>query len=179
MYAHNIHTRGEGYVCDGIDVMDFLFQEMWTCLLNKKTPLYAPYVMKLIISQETGVPLVTTNLVPHKPVRPQKNFSKKEKERVPYSDLEGEIGEDDEDIEEDDDEEEPETMDISPPRRPRMKNAGNTFVPSSKEFVKKKVKGLDWFKQTILCMNIAICKSQHDAYKTNHEILKHVRPPRT
>ena len=45
--------------------------------------------------------------------------------------------------------------------------------------MKKQVKGLDWFKKTILCMNIDIRKSQHESYKTQRQILKHVRPPHT
>ena len=126
--SHLIYLKGPNYLCEGIDVMDFIFQEMWTCLISKKTPMYAPYVMALIIAKNTGVPLVTTNLVTHLPVRPQKKFSEKEKERVAYSELEGEFDEGGEDSEEADDDDDPETMDISPPRRPRMKNVGNTFV---------------------------------------------------
>jgi len=38
---------------------------------------------------------------------------------------------------------------------------------------------LTWLKQTLLCMNVDIRKTQYDQYKTQREILKHVRGPRT
>ena len=60
-----------------------------------------------------------------------------------------------------------------------MKNASNTFVPSTKEFVEKKINKMSWLKKTLLCMNVDIRKSQHEAYKTNREILKHLRGPQT
>jgi len=170
--SHMLFQKGPNYMCEGIDVMDFIFQEMWICLLNKKTLVYAPYVMALIISKAPGEPLISTNLVTHGSVRPHKKISEKEKKRVPYSELEIE------DEDGDDSSDDVAAMDVSP-QRPRMKNGSNTFVPSNKEFVKKKISKLSWLKQTLLCMNVDICKSQHDAYKTKREILKHLRPPRT
>ena len=66
--------------------MDFMFHEMWLCLINKKSPLYAPYAMKLIKEKDTVCPLVVTNLVVHKLVKPLKKASKIEKAHMPYGD---------------------------------------------------------------------------------------------
>jgi len=133
-----LYRKGPDYECEGIDVMDFIFQEMWLCLLNKKTPVYATYVMALIIAKAPGERLCTINLVTHESVRPQKKISEKEKKCVPCSELEDEAAEIDELEDEDNDSSDCATMDASP-QRPRMKNASNTFVPSSKEFVKQKI----------------------------------------
>ena len=138
--SHMLFQKGPNYMCEGIDVMDFIFQEMWICLLNKKTLVYAPYVMALIISKAPGEPLISTNLVTHGLVRPQKKISGKEKKCVPYSELEDEEIEEIEDIEDedgDDSSDDAAAMDVSP-QRPRMKNASNTVVPSTKDFVEKR-----------------------------------------
>jgi hypothetical protein len=108
--------------------MDFVFQEMWLCLLHKKAPLYAPYVMKLIVAVGSASPLVSLNLVEHKLVRLQKKIAqkgKKKKSDIPFIDDEDEI-----DVSEEDE------MEVSP-RGPRIKNASNAFVPSSKAYVER------------------------------------------
>jgi hypothetical protein len=150
--------------------MDFVFQEMWLCLLHKKAPLYAPYVMKLIVAVGSASPLVSLNLVEHKLVRLQKKIAKKQKKRsdIPFIDDEEEIDEMDEDEMEDS------------PRGPRIKNASNAFVPSSQAFVQRQMKKMPWWKKALLCMNIDIRHGQYEAYKTNRQILENTRrPPRT
>jgi len=159
-----LYQKGRKYTCEGIDVMDFIFQEMWLCFLNKKTPVYAPYVMKLIIEKAPGERLCSLNLISHESGRPQKKISEKEKERVPYSELEDEADEIDEMEDSDgDDSSDGDGGDMDVTRRgPRIKNASNTFVPSNKDFVKKKISKLSWLKQTLLCMNVDIRKTQHE-----------------
>ena len=46
---------------------------MFLCMLEKKkAPMYAPYVMKLIIAAETSSPLVKTQLILHKSIQPKR-----------------------------------------------------------------------------------------------------------
>jgi hypothetical protein len=69
--AYSVFLAGPNAPGSEIDVMDFIFNEMHIALLDRKTPPYAPYVMRLICSQASGLPLTVTNLVIHKSVRPQ------------------------------------------------------------------------------------------------------------
>jgi hypothetical protein len=59
-----------------IDVMDFIYKEMYdTVITKKKTSVYAPYVMLLLIAQHTKHPLITTHLTSHKYVKSQRKAS--------------------------------------------------------------------------------------------------------
>jgi hypothetical protein len=59
-----------------LDVMDFIYKEMYDVVITKnKSPLYAPYIMKLLIAQQTRIALITTNRTPHKFVKPQRKAS--------------------------------------------------------------------------------------------------------
>jgi hypothetical protein len=56
-----------------LDVMDCIHKDMYLFMLDKmKAPMYAPYVMKLIIGVEIDSPLVTNQLVMHNTARVQK-----------------------------------------------------------------------------------------------------------
>jgi hypothetical protein len=63
VYSYHIYCQGEAATLEPLDVMNYIYKEMYECIVNKKTPVYAPYVMKLIIAQQTNHPLVRTNLV--------------------------------------------------------------------------------------------------------------------
>jgi hypothetical protein len=47
-YSHEVFCKGEEAQVEPIDVMDFIHQEMYECILSKKAPVYALYVMRLI-----------------------------------------------------------------------------------------------------------------------------------
>jgi hypothetical protein len=76
-YSHEVFCKGEEAQVEPIDAMDFIHQEMYECILSKKAPVYAPYVMKLIKRKRPTYPLCldTYKLVEHKVVRPQNKLA--------------------------------------------------------------------------------------------------------
>jgi hypothetical protein len=160
-YSHEVFCKGEEAQVEPIDVMDFIHREMYECILSKKAPVYAPYVMKLINRKMPTYTLCldTSNIVEHKVVKPQKKPAPGVTNE-PFAPSSGD--EEDEEMEDEEDEvdqeegedkiEEVRTAPPSPPKR-RRKNASNVpFPPRSKEEVNKEVKKLSWFKRTFLCM---------------------------
>jgi hypothetical protein len=61
--------------------------------------------------------------------------------------------------EEVDEEEEP--VEVAPRSGPRIKNASNAFVPSSRVEIKANMKKLYSWKRYVLCMNVDIDKKLH------------------
>jgi hypothetical protein len=55
-----------------LDVMDYIYKDMYECIVNKKTPLYAPFIMKLILDQQINHPFLMANLTAHKKVKLQR-----------------------------------------------------------------------------------------------------------
>jgi hypothetical protein len=126
-YSHEVFVSGEEAEVEPIDVMDFIYKEMYdTMNTKKKTPVYAPYVMLLLIGQHTEHPLLTTHLASHKHVKPQRKASPGVVKEVFASSDEGE---------EADEEEEP--VEVAPRSGPHIKNASNAFVPSSRVEIKQ------------------------------------------
>jgi hypothetical protein len=75
-YSHEVFVGGEEGEVEPIDVMDFIYKEMYDTVITKmKNPVYAPYVMLLLIAQQTAHPLLTTQLTSHKYVKPQRKSS--------------------------------------------------------------------------------------------------------
>jgi hypothetical protein len=130
-----------------------------TVITKKKTPVYAPYVMLLLIAQHTDHPLLTTHLTSHKYVKPQRKASPGVVEEVFASS----------DEEEEADEEE-ESVDVAPRMGPRIKNASNAFVPSSRVEIKANMMKLSWWERYVLCMNVDIDKKLHSQYVRNKHI---------
>jgi hypothetical protein len=119
-YSHEVFVSGKEAEVEPIDVMDFIYKEMYdTVITKKKTPVYAPYVMLLLIMQHIEHPPITTHLTSHKYVKPQRKASPGVVEEVFASS----------DEEEEEDEEE-ESVEVAPRTGPRIKNASNAFVPS-------------------------------------------------
>ncbi|KAK1680925.1 hypothetical protein QYE76_041773 [Lolium multiflorum] len=58
LMANSFAKRGTG---EKIDVMDYIYNEMWSCVMEKKLPAYAPYIMKLI--EDTWVATCQTSLI--------------------------------------------------------------------------------------------------------------------
>ena len=63
-HAHFVCCRGKDYTGDDakIDVMDYIYHEMYSRIMDKKTPVYAPFIMKLIV-EHSNSPLCSVNLV--------------------------------------------------------------------------------------------------------------------
>ncbi|KAK1615955.1 hypothetical protein QYE76_021472 [Lolium multiflorum] len=58
LMANSFAKKGTG---EKLDVMDYIYNEMWSCVMEKKLPSYAPYIMKLI--EDTWMDTCQTSLV--------------------------------------------------------------------------------------------------------------------
>jgi hypothetical protein len=56
---------------------------------------------------------------------------------------------------------EEEVVEVAPRTGPRIKNASNAFVPSSKVEIKENMKKLSWWERYVVCMNVDIDKKLH------------------
>jgi hypothetical protein len=118
------------------------------CIVNKKTPLYAPFIMKLILAQHLNYPLLKANLQACKIVKLQcKDPTGHSKE--PFAPLRGE-------------EEDEFGEGVSTIRGPRMKHASSDGSSSNNEFVQE-YKKINWFQRNVLCMNVDISHKQYDS----------------
>ena len=69
---HSFEVFHNGERCEEsqeIDVMDFIYQDFYKCITDKKCPLFSPYVVKLIAAQTPATPLLYNDLVPHLPAK--------------------------------------------------------------------------------------------------------------
>lgn len=144
-HAHRAYLAGPD--CQGfeIDVMDFMKNEMHITLIEKKNPMYAPYVMKLILSK--------LQLDPSR-------FSSHKFGTLQVLSIHGSSQRTYEEIEE---EEAP---------RARRKNATpSSSLSGGRNRVNNEVKHVSWWQRTMLCMGIAVHKENHQNYTTNKRIL--------
>ncbi|KAK1650243.1 hypothetical protein QYE76_068048 [Lolium multiflorum] len=58
LMANSFAKKGTG---EKLDVMDYIYNEMWSCVMEKKLPSYAPYIMKLI--EDTWIDSCQTSLI--------------------------------------------------------------------------------------------------------------------
>ncbi|KAK1604765.1 hypothetical protein QYE76_028438 [Lolium multiflorum] len=58
LMANSFAKRGTG---ERLDVMDYIYHEMWSCVMEKKLPAFAPYIMKLI--EDTWVDSYESSLI--------------------------------------------------------------------------------------------------------------------
>jgi hypothetical protein len=148
-YSHEVYCKGETAHVEPLDVMDFIHKEINDCIVDKKTPLYVPFVMKLIRAQELNHPLLKANLVDDKVVKLQcKAPTGHSKE--PFAPVRGE----DDDVF---------AEGVSTRRGPRMKHASNAGSSSNNEFGPE-FKKLNWFQRNVLCMNVDIRHKQYESY---------------
>jgi hypothetical protein len=63
-----------------------------------------------------------------------------------------------------------EMVEIAPRTGPRIKNASNAFVPSSKVEIKANMKKLTWWERYFLCINVDIYKKLHSQYVQNKHL---------
>ena len=151
LYSHRIYRHGdEEPPLPPLDVVDFIYKEMYLCTLDmKKAPMHAPFIMKLILQKAPTCPLVTFNLVHHKVSRPQKKKPKDEgasASRVPFASSDEEH-----------------VLDAS--RRPRMKRASNDRswdeAPPFRMEMGSSGKKPTFFEKTLMCMGLDIRKTQY------------------
>src|SRR4051812_45724530 len=64
-HAHTMYIHGPAHPGGAIDVMDFIYQDLYKCITDKKCPVFAPYVMKLIAALTLVTPLLYQDLLPH------------------------------------------------------------------------------------------------------------------
>jgi hypothetical protein len=72
--------------------------------------------------------------------------------------------------EEEEEDEEEESVEVAPRTGPRIKNASNAFVPSSRVEIKANMKKLSLWERYVLCMNVDIDKKLHSQYVRNKHI---------
>ncbi|KAK1666498.1 hypothetical protein QYE76_054657 [Lolium multiflorum] len=58
LMANSFAKKGTG---ERLDVMDYIYNEMWSCVMEKKLPSFSPYIMKLI--EDTWVDTCETTLL--------------------------------------------------------------------------------------------------------------------
>jgi hypothetical protein len=103
--------------------------------------------------------LITTHLTSHKYIKPQRKASPGVVKEVFASS----------------DEEEEEFVEVAPRTGPRIKNASNAFVPSSRVEINANMKKLSWWERYVLCMNVDIDKKLHSQYVRNKHIQRDQR----
>src|SRR3954463_4544625 len=64
-HAHTVYTHGPDHPGGAIDVMDFIYQDLYKCITDKKCPMFEPYVMKPVDAHTPATPLLYNDLVPH------------------------------------------------------------------------------------------------------------------
>jgi hypothetical protein len=106
-YSHEVFCKGQEAQVEPIDVMDFIHREMYECILSKKAPVYAPYVMRLIKRKSPNYTLCVdiSKFVEHKAVKPQKKPAPGVTNE-PFAATSEDEGDEDMEGEEDDDDEE-------------------------------------------------------------------------
>ena len=123
--------------------MDFIKCELHWAVHEMKNPVYAPYVMKLILDQVPS--LNQEHFTVHKAgtlqVLHEKPSSSSGPSRAPFASSKEE-----------------EEEDVAPVRR-RSKNADPpSRVSTGKDDVQKRVKKLSWFEKMVLRMNVCLHK---------------------
>jgi hypothetical protein len=126
-----------------LDVMDFIFNEMYDAMVSRGSLPYAPFIMKLIIDTCKGLDF-SSQCVSHK----VKKLYVKQNKSAPA--LVGPIGPD------------------SFMRDARSSVPSGKFV--SKD-VPKRVKKLSWFQKHVLCMKVEIHRENYEAYCERKAIL--------
>ena len=156
IHSHAVLLAGVN--CQGyeIDVMDFIKCELHWAVHEMKNPIYAPFVMKLILDQ---VPNLNRELLTvHKAgslqiLKHDKPSSSSAPSRVPFASSEEE------------------EEDVAPVRR-RSKNADPpSWVSKGKDDVQRRVKKLSWFEKMVLRMNVCLHKEHYQGYKERKIII--------
>lgn len=127
----------------GVDVMDFIFNEIYDAMISRGSLPYAPYIMMLIKDtvEEDGL---SDDCEEHKVKKPYV-ISKRSKNAAPVSDN---------------------TDSFMRDARAGSTRSRKPAAPS----VAREVKKLNWFQRNVLCMKIDIHKEQYQAYRERRDI---------
>jgi hypothetical protein len=71
-YSHEVYCKGETADVEPLDVMDYIYKEMYECIVNKKTPRVCPVYHEAHLAQQLNLPLLKANLAEHKEVKLQR-----------------------------------------------------------------------------------------------------------
>ena len=143
--------------CEGqeVDVMDFIKCELHWAIFEHKNPLYAPYVMKLILSKVSNID--TSRLTKHaKGTLHQlsKHTKQPSSSRAPPPQSSSEEAETE-----------------APMHRRRSKNADPPSYLQGRSQVNSEVSKLSWWKRKLLCMDVALHKENHASYVREKHII--------
>lgn len=127
-----------------VDVMDYIYNEMYEAMTTRVTIPYAPYIMKLIKFKFPDYNFSNDEMEPHdfKKLYEKKTVVKPPSVPSSSSAQGGSF--------------------MGDARRA----AAPTYVPATHAKVKK----LNWFQRNILCMNVDIRKEQYTAYKDRRQL---------
>ena len=151
---HAYRVLQAGPECRGqeVDVMDFIKCEMHWAIFEHKNPLYAPYVMKLILSK---VPtLDRSTFIKH--AKGTLHILSKHTKQASSSHAPPPQTSDEEDV---------------PLPKRRSKNADPPTSLQGKDRVNAEFRKLSWWKRKLLCMDVAIHKENHGSYVREKHIL--------
>ena len=126
-----------------LDVMDYIYKEMFDAMVCRTTISYAPYIWMLIKNTALDLSFRTRDLVAHELKKP---YVPKNKPFAP-------IARD------------------SFMADARASSHGRTSAQNLKPTLAKEVKQLNWFQKYLLCMNVDIRKEQHRAHNERLDIL--------
>jgi len=154
---HAYKVLKAGPECQGqeVDVMDFIKCEMHWAIFEHKNPLYAPYIMKLILLKAPNVDV--SRLTKHAKGTLHilsKHSKPPSSSRAPPSQSSDE-----------------EASTEAPMPRRRSKNADPPSFLQGRAKVNMEVSKLSWWKRKLLCMDVAIHKENHDSYVREKHII--------
>jgi hypothetical protein len=149
-HAHDCYSCPDDTVNFKIDVMDFIYNEMYNAMIGRNTVPYAPYIMLLIKDTLRGTPGfddMSDDCEEHKVKKPYIISKTATAPRAP------------------------------PSHGSFMGDARRHDPPSTKEakkasrLITKEVKKLSWFQKHVLCMNVEIHKENYQGYRERKEIM--------
>ena len=154
-HAYKVQQAGPNCKGQEIDVMDFIKCELLWAIFEHKNPLYAPYIMKLIIKK---VPSVDVSRLTKHPKGTLRQLSKHSKQ--PSSSHAPPPQSSDE-----------EAATEAPMPRRRSKNADPPSYLQGRAEVNMEVSKLSWWKRKLLCMEVALHKENHGSYVREKHII--------
>ena len=146
LQAHKVFLAGPNYHGFEVDVMDFIKCEINIDVHERKTPIYAPYIMKLILEQ---LPQFNQSRFTHHKFGNLQVLTHHLATPASYQDIE----------------------DQEAPRARRKNATPPSWTHSGKQRVNAEVKKASWWQKAMICMGVAVHKENHQTYVTNKKIL--------
>lgn len=140
-FAHEVEENDDPNIDVKLDVMDFIFHEMYDAMIKKKSMPYAPYIMALIKDVLSGQDFSAVCDAKH---NPKKLYNKKPKKTAAQPAA-------------------PDAFMSDARRGPRTRNPPTPSITTE-------VKKLTWYQKMGLCMGINSHKAQHKEYVSRLEM---------